>query len=268
MKRSGFPVIAALLAANSRGSELHDRGDPVLRAAVLRRHCLLVVGLSYKIADYARTPAPLKIPTTPAPTTTGGVVLRMPREVTLFESLFKSNKWIWLFGYMFHVALALVLLRHLRYFTEPVWFWVIWSSRSASTPALPWWPGWRPVGAPLPGGPGALYLHAIGSPDAGAADRRSASTGLSMKFVAHTDIISVKEFILGLMLFDLQPLPVQPGAARASDAGGAADDDFPDQQAVACARPVLQPDAQPDRRFARAAASRALGRRTGKSEIA
>ena len=27
---------------------------------------------------------------------------------------------------MFHVALLLVLLAHLRYFTEPVWFWVIW----------------------------------------------------------------------------------------------------------------------------------------------
>ena len=87
---------------------------------------ILVGGLAYKIRDYSRTPAPLKIPTTPAPTTTGGVVLRMAREVALFESLFKSNKWIWVFGYMFHAALALVLLRHLRYFTEPVWSWVAW----------------------------------------------------------------------------------------------------------------------------------------------
>ena len=40
----------------------------------------------------------------------------MTREVVFFESLFKSNKWTWLFGWMFHVALLLVLLRHLRYF--------------------------------------------------------------------------------------------------------------------------------------------------------
>src|SRR3989304_6691594 len=85
-----------------------------------------VAGLVWRIRDYARTPAPLNIPTTPAPTTTGGVVLRMLREVTLFESLFKANLWIWLLGWMFHVALALVLARHLRYFTEPVWFWVVW----------------------------------------------------------------------------------------------------------------------------------------------
>jgi nitrate reductase gamma subunit len=87
---------------------------------------ILVAGLAFKIADYARTPAPLKIPTTPAPTTTGGVALRMLREVALFESLFKSNLWIWAFGILFHGALLLVLARHLRYFTEPVWFWVGW----------------------------------------------------------------------------------------------------------------------------------------------
>src|SRR5512137_1958793 len=85
---------------------------------------LFVVGLLYRISTYARTPAPLKIPTTPAPTTTGGVVLRMTREVVFFESLFKSNLWIWGFGMVFHASLALVLLRHLRYFTEPVWAWV------------------------------------------------------------------------------------------------------------------------------------------------
>ncbi|MBU1691223.1 MAG: nitrate reductase, partial [Gammaproteobacteria bacterium] len=75
---------------------------------------MLVGGLAVKINRYARTPAPLKIPTTPAPTTTGGVVFRMAREVALFESLFKSNKWIWLFGWLFHVSLFLVVLRHLR----------------------------------------------------------------------------------------------------------------------------------------------------------
>ena len=48
----------------------------------------------------------------------------MAREVFLFESLFKATKWTWLFGWIFHVSLALVAARHLRYFTEPVWWWV------------------------------------------------------------------------------------------------------------------------------------------------
>ncbi len=85
---------------------------------------VLVIGLGYKIWQYWRTPAPLKIPTTPAPTTVPGVVFRMAREVVVFESLFKSNKWIWIFGWMFHMSLFLVLARHLRYFQEQPWFWV------------------------------------------------------------------------------------------------------------------------------------------------
>ena len=86
---------------------------------------VLLLGLVWKIADYACTPAPLLIPTTPAPTTLGGVVLRMIREVTLFQSLFKSNLWTWAASMVFHASLALVLIRHLRYFTEPVWTWVV-----------------------------------------------------------------------------------------------------------------------------------------------
>ncbi|HSD61157.1 MAG TPA: nitrate reductase, partial [Burkholderiales bacterium] len=82
---------------------------------------LLAAGLVAKVRQYWRTPAPLKIPTTPAPVTGTGVAWRMAREVALFESLFKANKWIWIFAVLFHAALLLVLLRHLRYFTEPVW---------------------------------------------------------------------------------------------------------------------------------------------------
>ena len=49
----------------------------------------------------------------------------MAREVIFFESLFKGSLWTWLFGWLFHASLALVLARHLRYFTEPVWGWVV-----------------------------------------------------------------------------------------------------------------------------------------------
>lgn len=46
---------------------------------------VLVVGVAYRIQQYARTPQPLKIPTTPAPTTRSGVALRMLREVVFFD---------------------------------------------------------------------------------------------------------------------------------------------------------------------------------------
>jgi len=87
---------------------------------------VLVLGTGYRVWTYVRTPAPLKIPTTPAPITRSGVALRLAREVVFFESLFRANLWLWLCGWLFHAGLALVLLRHLRYFTEPVWGWVAW----------------------------------------------------------------------------------------------------------------------------------------------
>jgi nitrate reductase gamma subunit len=37
-----------------------------------------------------------------------------------------------------------------------------------------------------------------------------AASGLAMKYVAHTDIVAVKVFMLGLMAFDWQPLPADP----------------------------------------------------------
>lgn len=168
---------------------------------------LLIVGLAYRIYEYSRTPAPLKIPTTPAPTTNTGVAYRMAREVVLFESLFKSNKWIWIFGWMFHVGLLLVLLRHIRYFQEPVWFWVniiqpfgMYASFAMVAGLLGLWARRflvdrvRYISSPSDHLMLAL-LVGIGI------------SGMMMTFVAHTDIVALKAFMLGLMTFDFQPLP-------------------------------------------------------------
>ncbi|MBT6220677.1 MAG: nitrate reductase [Rhodospirillaceae bacterium] len=170
----------------------------------------LVLGLVVKIKQYATTPAPLKIPTTPAPTTRQGVVLRMAREVLLFQSLFKANKWIWLFGWMFHVALALVLLRHLRYFTDPVWTWVALIQPFGLYAAFALVIG-------LAGLWGRRFLVERIRYITGPSDHLMlfmfagiAISGLGMKYVAHTDIIAVKAFMLGLMYFNFQPLPSDP----------------------------------------------------------
>ena len=171
---------------------------------------MLVVGVALKIRSYLRTPAPLKIPTTPAPTTQGGVALRLAREVVLFESLFKSSKWTWLFGWMFHAALLLVLLRHGRYFQEPVWTPVLWVQFFGTYAGFAMIAGlaglWarrflvdrvRYISTPSDHLHLALLL-AIGL------------SGLAMRFVAHTDIVALKTFMLGLMRFDWQPLPGDP----------------------------------------------------------
>ncbi len=171
----------------------------------------LLVGLVLRIKKYAQTPAPLKIPTTPAPTTRTGVVLRMFREVVFFESLFKGTKWTWIFSWVFHFALLLVLLRHGRYFWEPV----------------PW-----PIELVQPFGMYAGFALVAGLVGlwarrflvdrvryiSGPSDHLMLAllvmigiSGLGMKFVAHTDIVGVKAFFQGLMAFSWQPLQPLPG---------------------------------------------------------
>ena len=172
---------------------------------------ILVAGLAMKIADYVRTPAPLKIPTTPAPTTTGGVVLRMLREVALFESLFKSNLWIWAFGILFHGALLLVLLRHLRYFTEPVWFWVGWVQPFGLYAAFAMVAGLAGLWARRFVVERIRYISTPSDHLMLALLAGIGLSGLGMKFLMHTDIVAVKAFFLGLMRFDIQPLPSDMG---------------------------------------------------------
>ncbi len=171
---------------------------------------LLVVGLARRIRLYWKTPAPLKIPTTPAPTTTGGVVLRMFREVVFFESLFKGAKWTWLFGWIFHMALFAVLFRHLRYFQEPVWEIVAWTSPLIKYLAF----------AMIIGLLGLLgrrifvdRVRYISAPSDYLMLFLLLGIGISgalTTFVAHTDVVAVKSFFRHLMTFNFETMPNLP----------------------------------------------------------
>lgn len=169
-----------------------------------------VAGLVVRIAQYARTPAPLRIPTTPAPTTRGGAALRVAREVLVFESLFRANKWIWLFGWAFHGALALVLIRHLRYFLQPVPELIALVQPFAGI-----------YGLAMVGALAALLarrflverIRYISGPSDYAMLGLLlliGASGLTLKYIARTDIVATKQFFLGLMRFDIQPLPTDP----------------------------------------------------------
>lgn len=175
---------------------------------------IFVVGLGQKIFCYWTTPAPLKVPTTPAPLTPGGVAIRVLREVILFESLFRSNKWIWLFGWMFHIAMWLVLFRHLRYFIDPNYFIA---------------PLWDLIMLAQPFGKYAAFAMLLGL--VGLLGRRIlveriryisnpsdylmlvlllviGGSGAMMTFLTHTDVVQLKAFLIGLRHFSWQPLPM------------------------------------------------------------
>ncbi len=171
---------------------------------------VLVGGLAMKIRRYWSVPAPLKIPTTPAPTTSSGVAFRLAREVVLFESLFKANKWIWVFGWIFHFGLLLVLLRHLRYFVNPVPEVLAFIQPFGILAAFAMVAGLMGLWARRIVVPRIRYISAPSDHLMLVLLLAIGLSGMAMKFVAHTDIVAVKAFFTGLMSFELRPLPADP----------------------------------------------------------
>ncbi len=172
----------------------------------------LVAGITNKMLQYKRVPAPLKIVVTPAPLTRTGVLYRFFTEVVLFNSLFRATKWTWIFGFMFHASLLLAFFRHLRYVISPdsiMWPLV----NNMIVQSFGHYAGFAML-------VGLLGLFArrifvdrvryISSPS----DYLMlilimgiAGTGLAIPYIAHTDIVQLKAFIMGLFLFDWQELP-------------------------------------------------------------
>jgi nitrate reductase gamma subunit len=207
------------------------------------------VGLIYRVIGWARSPVPFRIPTTGGqqktlpwikynrfdnPSNTIGVVGRMIFEVLTFRSLFRNTrmefrggprigyeweKWLWLFALMFHYAFLVVVIRHLRFFTEPIpGFVQIVESLDAffQLGAAPFsgfgLPALLLSGFALLGGVSLLFLRRlllsqmryISLP----ADyfplfliMAIALTGILMRYLLKVDVVSVKELTIGLVSF-------------------------------------------------------------------
>lgn len=117
---------------------------------------IFILGIIYRVIKWARSPVPFRWPTTAgqqkslswikadnleSPHNTWGVLGRMTLEILLFRSLFRntkvelkdgsrvlygSEKFLWLGAIVFHWCFLIILLRHFRFFTEPVVEFVHW----------------------------------------------------------------------------------------------------------------------------------------------
>jgi nitrate reductase gamma subunit len=201
---------------------------------------VFLVGICYRVARWAWTPVPFRIPTTcgqqkslpwikPAsldnPSTGWGAFRRMALEILLFRSLFRNNRarlhdqrlvlgddrYLWLGALAFHWSLLLILLRHLRLFVQPVPVFVS---------VLSGLDGAFEVGTPTVYVSDVLILGALVYLTA----RRFrnpqvryislpidylalflllgiAVSGLLMRFVVRVDVAAIKQFALGLAVF-------------------------------------------------------------------
>jgi nitrate reductase gamma subunit len=171
---------------------------------------ILVAGLAFKIRQYWVTPAPLKIPVTPAPLTRAGVVMRLAWEVIFFRSLFFSNKWTWLFGVLFHASLLLIVLRHLRYFIETNWLLIVLAQPFGMYAGFSLVLGLLGLWARRLFVDRVRYVTSLSDHLMLALIIGIGLSGLSLRYLARTDIVQVKMFFLGLLRFNIQPLPEDP----------------------------------------------------------
>ncbi|MEW5911089.1 MAG: sulfate reduction electron transfer complex DsrMKJOP subunit DsrM [Thermodesulfobacteriota bacterium] len=205
-------------------------------------------GLAYKVLDWSRSPVPFRIPTTCGqekslpwikpnkidnPCSGGAVLLRMAFEVLTFRSLFRnmkldyrqgpkirysSEKFLWLFAIMFHYAFLTVLIRHARFFLEPVP--KVLAALESLDGFLEFNLAFIGIGLPtiqlsglvLMGGVSLLLLRRIVIPQVRylslAADWFPlfliigiGLTGILMRYIVRVDVVSIKELAMGLATF-------------------------------------------------------------------
>jgi len=167
-----------------------------------------IFGLLARLYLYLRTPAPLPVALTPAPTTEGGAIMRVLGDVLIFPNLFKADKALWAGAWIFHVALAAILFRHLRYFTYPVPQLVLYMETVALLFGYIFGLAilflfWRRLALPrslyISNVPDYLVLALLGG---------IAASGILVSYWLHVNIVDVKAFILGLLTLH----PVAPPA--------------------------------------------------------
>jgi len=201
---------------------------------------VFIVGIIRKVMSWGRSAVPFRIPTTCGqqkslpwikhscldnPQTTAGVIGRMILEVVLFRSLFRnlkaemndgrvtygSSKWLWLAGLAFHASFFVILVRHLRFFLEPV---------PLVINLLDSLDGFLQVGIPhllisgvvLVAAAGYLFLRRIFIPQVRYISLPAdyfplfliigiGLSGILMRYITKVNIIKVKELTMGLVGF-------------------------------------------------------------------
>ncbi len=229
-------VLVAFLGANVPGGQsLIGVVLPYLAFAVF------LFGFVYRVVQWAKSPVPFRIPTTcgqekslpwisqnklDCPSTTKGVIGRMLLEVFLFRSLFRntrakvhdgprltygSSKYLWLFGLLFHYSFLVIVLRHMRLFTDPMPFFVA---------PLEFGDGFMQVGVPrfymsdliILLAVSFLFLRRLIMPYVRYISLPAdyfplflilaiVTTGILMRYVFRVDIISIKQLTVGWATF-------------------------------------------------------------------
>jgi len=238
-----YSLIAVFVLALLAYVGVEAAGMDVIFGVVLPYAAILLFigGFAWRVMGWAGAAVPFAIPTTcgqqkgfdwiePAkidnPTTTWGVVVRMFLEVVAFRSLFRNTRatvksdgritynleiFLWLGALAFHYAFLTTLVRHLRFFLEPVPVCLQWLENLDS---------FMQIGLPVVYMSGVVLLAGV----LYLLSRRLliakvryislasdffplfliggiAFTGILMRYLSKVDIVGIKSLTMGLVTF-------------------------------------------------------------------
>lgn len=204
-------------------------------------------GVIFRVLKWSKSPVPFRIPTTAGqqktlpwikanridnPSNFMETTIRMALEILLFRSLFRNTRaelregprlvyggfpWLWLAGLAFHYAFLTVVIRHLRFFLEPVPFFVTWLERLDGILEVGL-PAYLLSGFVLFAAVGYLFIRRLVMPQIRyislAADYFPlflilciAGSGILMRYFFKVDVVGVRELAVGLVSFH----PALPG---------------------------------------------------------
>ncbi len=217
---------------------------------------IFILGFISRILNWSRSPVPFKIPTTCGqqksfswlkqsridnPSTTMGVIIRMALEILCFRSLFRNTRmsfrktptgekisysweiWLWIFALAFHYSFLVVLIRHLRFFLDPVPYLIkvienldgFFRVEFFSDIIAVGLPGIYITGLLLLAAVIFLLLRRIIGPKVNYISLSAdyfplfliigiAVTGILMRYFVKVDIVGIKEFTMGLVNFQFK----------------------------------------------------------------
>ncbi|UCG78380.1 MAG: hypothetical protein JSV21_00650 [Nitrospirota bacterium] len=138
------------------------------------------------------------------------ILLNAILDIILFRRLLRVNRALWIGEWVFHVSFALVLLGHLRYIMQPVPGIVMELNCIG-----------KHAGYVLP--LSLLYILIVRLVISEKGEYFSVrnlvlvsvifilgATGVIMRYFVRPDVIDIKHYVLGVLAFDPNPLPLDP----------------------------------------------------------
>lgn len=144
--------------------------------------------------------------TSPPVKSSAVIFFKSMADIALLRRVFRSNQGLWAGEWVFHVSFIVILVEHLRFFLNQVPAWVTFIG-----------PAGKVIGYIFGAALCYIFIYRIAVERGKAVSGYNlfllvdvffiALTGVLMRTVARVDLVSVKVFILGLLMFSPRAAP-------------------------------------------------------------